>query len=457
MDDFELISQYDPSDAQESVPHSIEAEKSVLGSILLDGTKIETVAEKIRPEDFYLPQHQDIYKTMYAMMMRGEPIDMTTLIGSLDKAGITKNVGGSTYIAELAMYTPTAANVAYYVNIIEERSMLRRLIKAGSSIVDEARDGSKPLDEILNNAERRIYDISMKNSSETLLPISDVVHDSYLAIGDKMRLKGRLTGTATGFRDLDRVTSGLQKSDLIIVAGRPAMGKTAFVLNIASNVAFNEKKTVAIFSLEMSREQLVTRIMCAKAEVSMQSVKTGQIGEQELIKLSDELENLSEGKIYIDDTAGVSAVDIRSKCRRFKAQHGLDLIIIDYLQLMQSTKKTDSRTQEVSDITRALKILARELNVPIILLSQLSRAPEQRKDHTPIMADLRESGSIEQDADIIIMLYRPAVYGETTENTTKVILAKHRNGPTGTVNLAWIGEYTKFMDAAEEELGWESN
>ena len=422
------------------LPHSLEAEKSVLGGMLISREAAELVCEALKPEDFYLPAHQDIYAAMLQLYNRGNA------------------VGSVSYITELSLFVPSAANVSHYIRIVEDRSVMRQLIRAGTDIVQDAQTGERPVGDMLDDAERRIFNISMKKSEDTLVHIEKTAMDTYFHIGELMALKGKLSGITTGFTDLDRLTSGLQRSDLIIVAGRPSMGKTAFALNVAQNAAL-KGATICIFSLEMSREQLVRRMLCANAGVDMQRVNTGNTTDADLIELSTALADLSATNIYIDDTAGVSVAEIRSRCRKQKSRGGLDLIVIDYLQLMKTAGNSDNRATEISDVTRSLKILARELNVPIILLSQLSRGPESRTSngHRPIMADLRESGAIEQDADVIMLLYRPAVYAEAgdieaeNDNTMEVIVAKHRNGPTDTVYLSWLEQYTKFTDRSDRE------
>ena len=427
-------------------PHSIEAEKSILGSMLLSRNAVEQAMETLRGEDFYLARHQDIFDSIRGLYERNEPIDSVTVIDALDRAGKLAAVGGVMYITELSLYVPSAANAAHYIRIVEERSVLRQLIEASTSIASDAFSGEKSLEQILDDAERAIFNISMKKTSDTMVHIRDTLMDCYNRVGELMKLNGALTGVTTGFRDLDDLTSGLQPSDLVIIAGRPSMGKTAFALNLAQNAATKGKKTVCLFSLEMSREQLVQRMLCSDSGVNMQSVRTGSISDMDLVKIATSLDPLSKANIYIDDSPGCSVAEIRSKCRRLKSRVGLDMIVIDYLQLMQTGGKHDNRVLEISETTRKLKIMARELNVPVLLLSQLSRGPEQRSDHRPIMADLRESGAIEQDADVIILLYRPAVYDQSDDNTTEVIVAKHRNGPTATVKLAWLGETARFAD-----------
>ena len=435
-------------DGRQAIPFSIEAEKSVLGSMMLSREAVDLAAETLGEDDFYLAQHRRIFSAMAAIQKKNGVVDVVTLMEELDRLGQTENVGGIEYITELSLFTPASANVQYYIKIVEERSIMRRLMFAGSEITKDASEGKKEIEAMLDDAERRIFNISMRKNADTLLPIQATVHESYSRIGEMMLLKGSITGVPTGFADLDKLTSGMQKSDLVIVAGRPSMGKTALALNIASNAALRGNKTVVIFSLEMSREQLVIRLMSSEALVDMQALRRGETGEDELIRLAETLLPLSDAKIFIDDTANISVAEIRSKCRRLKARSGLDMVVIDYLQLMKTKKGGDNRVQEISELTRSLKILARELDVPILLLSQLSRAAHKVK---PTMAHLRESGSIEQDADIVMLIYRAAVYEETDDNTAEIILAKHRNGPTGTVELIWRGEYTRFDNKAVED------
>ncbi len=427
-------------------PHSIEAEKSILGSMLLSRTAVEQAMETLHGEDFYLARHQDIFDTIRSLYERGEAVDSVTVIDALDRAGKLAPSGGVMYITELSLFVPSAANAAHYIRIVEERSVMRQLIQAGTAIATDAFSGEKSLEQMLDDAERAIFNISMKKTSDTMVHIRETLMACYSRVGELMKLKGALTGVTTGFRDLDELTSGLQPSDLVIIAGRPSMGKTAFALNLAQNAATKGKKTVCLVSLEMSREQLVQRMLCSDSGVNMQSVRTGTISDMDLVKIATSLDPLAKADIYIDDSPGCSVAEIRSKCRRLKSRAGLDMIVIDYLQLMQTSGKHDNRVLEISETTRKLKIMARELNVPVVLLSQLSRGPEQRTDHRPVMADLRESGAIEQDADVIMLLYRPAVYDQSDDNTTEVIVAKHRNGPTATVKLAWLGEVAKFAD-----------
>lgn len=433
-----------------SLPHSVEAERSVLGSILISRTAMEQAAEALSAEDFYLPAHQDIFTVMLTLYNANKAVDVVTLTDSLERAGTLRRVGGVPYLTELSLETPSAANASHYIRIVEERSVMRRLVRAGGEISRDAMDGDEELDAILDAAERRIFSIAMRKNTDTLVPIQQTLDDCFERIGELIKLSGAISGVPTGFMELDKLTSGLQKSDLIIIAGRPSMGKTAFALNIATNAALKGKRSVALFSLEMSREQLVMRMLSSEASVNMQSIRNGTTTDAELLRIVDAMDTLSGTQIYIDDYAGATIALIRSKCRRLKAQRGLDLVVIDYLQLMQTVGKMENRQQAVSDMSRGLKLMARELDVPVVVLSQLGRGPELRKEHRPVMADLRESGAIEQDADLIMMLYRPAVYDESEDNLTEVIIAKHRNGPTKTVELAWRDDQMRFTDIANE-------
>ncbi len=433
-------------------PHSTDAERSVLGGMLIEANALELAIEQLHEEDFYLPTHQAIFTAMRDIRNAGGAVDLVTLSNELERHGKLDMVGGPLYLSELMSFVPTAVNTQEYISIVEEKSVRRLLIRAGGDIARDAQNDGGELEDALNGAERRIYDITMRKSADTLRPIEQVVPEAFNEISELMERKGTITGVSTGFTELNRMTNGFQKSDLIIIAARPAMGKTAFALNIAQYAALHDDRTVVIFSLEMSASQLVQRMLCTEATVESQKIKEGTVGSDELKRLVEVMEPMSRAKLFIDDTGGATVPEIRSKCRRLRARHGLDMIVIDYLQLMQSGggRKSDSRTQEVSDMTRQLKLLARELDVPVVLLAQLNRGPETRQDHTPMIADLRESGSIEQDADMVILLYRPAVYDEDADNTSQAIIAKHRHGPTGTVMLAWQGEYTRFMNLATE-------
>ena len=443
-------------------PHSLEAEKSVLGSMLISRDAAELAAEMLSASDFYVPQHQDIFEAMTELVSRAQPVDSVTIVDALERAGKLASAGGLGYIAELSLFVPSAANVSYYINIVEDRSVLRQLIKAGGEIMNEASASDSPVTDILDEAERRIFSISMKKNEETLVPVDKSAMAAYMRIGDLMRTRGQISGVPTGFRELDELTSGLQKGDLIIVAARPSVGKSTFAMNIAEYAATTAGKRVAVFSLEMSREQLTTRMLCSQAKVDMQKVNSGETTEEDLLVLSDALLTLSDSKMYIDDSGNLSVADIRSRCRRQKTRYGLDLVVVDYLGLLQLTSKRGSLVADIAEATRALKILAKELEVPIMLLCQLSRGSESRKEngYRPILADLRDSGAIEQDADLVLLLYRKALAmrnrkddsasgapnEEIEDNSAEVIVAKNRNGPLKTVNLAWQGMFARFVD-----------
>lgn len=428
------------------IPFSEDAEKSVLGSMMLSAEAVDLASEALNTEDFYIPKHRQIFAAMLDINARNGAVDVVTLLEELERRGTADSSGGIEYLTELSIFTPSAANVSNYIIIVEERSIMRRLMHAGTAITRDAMQGSKSVEAMLDDAERRIFNIAMHNNEDTLTQIRPVVYESYQRINTLINLKGKLTGVPTGYTDLDSMTSGLQKSDLIIIAARPSQGKTALGLNIAAHAAIREGKTVAIFSLEMSKEQLVMRLFASEARVNMQNVNHGTPSSQELLKLAEANLTLANANMYIDDRSNISVAEIRSKCRRLKARNGLDMIVIDYLQLMKTPNGSDNRVQEVSELTRSLKILARELNVPIVLLSQLSRKAAERK---PAMSDLRESGAIEQDADIIIMIYRDP--SRTDDNSAEIIVAKNRNGPVDSIFLTWIGEYTRFENRTLRE------
>ena len=436
-------------------PHSLEAEKSVLGSMLISRDAAELSAEMLTVQDFYMPQHQYIFEAMCDLVNHAKAVDSVTIVDALERAGKLAAAGGIGYIAELSLFVPSAANVSYYIKIVEDRSVLRQLIAAGGEIIKTASDSDAPITDILDEAERRVFNISMKKNEDTMVPVDKSALEAYMRIGELMKTKGEISGVPTGFKELDELTSGLQKGDLIIVAARPSVGKSTFAMNIAEYAATAANKKVAVFSLEMSKEQVVMRIMASESGVNMQKLRTGELGATEILKIADRFNTVGEAKILIDDTPGVTVAEVRSKCRRIQAIHGLDVVIIDYLQLMQSAKSQDSRVLEISAMTRALKILARELNIAVVVLSQLSREPDKRKDHTPLMSDLRESGSIEQDADVIMMLYRPAAYPDTQEamdgdNTSYINVAKHRNGATASIKVMWVPELTKYANYAPD-------
>lgn len=428
-------------------PHNLEAEQAVLGAILLENDAIVAAAEHIGPEDFYRAAHQRIFEAMLQLNDEAEPVDLITLSTRLKDQDLLEEVGGIGYLTELANAVPTAANVAHYAQIIEEKALLRRLIRTATQIASSGYAGAEDVRELISDAERRILEISGRRS-EGFVPIRDVLMDVFERVEFLYNHKGGVTGIPSGYPDLDKLTSGFQKSDLIIVAARPSVGKTAFALNVAQNVGVRAKETVAIFSLEMSAAQLVQRMICAEANVDANRMRTGHLEGDDWEKLTMAIGSLSEAAIYIDDSPALTTADIRAKCRRLKQERGLGLIVIDYLQLIHGRGRTaDNRQQEVSEISRSLKQIARELEVPVIALSQLSRSVEQRQDKRPMMSDLRESGSIEQDADIVAFLYRDDYYNQESEkkNIIEVIIAKQRNGPVGTVELVFLKNFNKFV------------
>jgi len=426
-------------------PHHVEAEQSIIGSLLIDRNALSEVSGRLKPKAFYLEKHQEIYEAILELYENSLPVDIITLTDVLAKRGTLEKVGDVDYIASLANAVPTTANVLHYVSIVEDKALLRSLIEASSKIVDLSYQGTMEGTEVLSEAEKTVFDLSQGMNRSGLESVNLVLDKAFTQLEELCRNKNDFTGVPSGFIDLDRKTSGFQNSDLILVAARPAMGKTSFVLNIAVNAALRNYP-VAIFSLEMSRLQLVNRLLSSESMVELEKMRTGKLDGEDWKKLSYTLGPLSKSPIYIDDNASTNVMEMMSKLRKLKLEKGLSLVIIDYLQLMEGRKKTDNRQQEISEISRALKIMAKELNVPVIALSQLSRAPETRNDHRPILSDLRESGGIEQDADMVMFLYRDDYYNEESENknVVEVIIAKHRNGSTGTVELAWIPQFTKF-------------
>lgn len=430
-------------------PHNLEAEQAVLGAIFLEPEAFPQASELLMPADFYRAGHQRIFDTMMKLSDRGEPIDLVTVTTYLSNTKTLEEAGGVSYLSDLAGSVPTAANIIYYSKIVEEKALLRRLIRTATDIVSSSFDKEDNVEDVLNEAEKNILEVSSRNNSGAFKEIKDVLIDVYDNIEQLHHNDADITGIATGFSDLDRITSGFQRNDLIIVAARPSVGKTAFALNVAQNVAVNTDENVAIFSLEMGADQLVSRMLCAEGNIDAQRLRTGSLEAEDWSKLTMAMGSLSNAGIFIDDSPGIRVSEIRSKCRRLKQEHGLGMILIDYLQLIQgSGNSKENRQQEVSEISRALKGLARELNVPLIALSQLSRGVESRQDKRPMMSDLRESGSIEQDADIVGFLYRDDYYDEESEqqNIIEIIISKQRNGPVGTVELAFVKEYSKFVD-----------
>lgn len=429
-------------------PHSIEAEQSVLGAMIIDKEAINTAIETIKPEDFYKEAHREIFEAILVLFNKNEPVDLITLQEELKRRDTLEPIGGVTYIANLSSSVATTANTKYYCKIVEEKSLLRRLIKSSDEIMDKSYEDQEEVNAIIELAERNIFDITQGSHKESLTPINEVLLSSFAQIEERAANKGELTGLTTGYIDLDKKLSGLQKSDLVLLAARPSMGKTALGINIATNSALKAKAKVAIFSLEMSKEQLVQRIISSTSHVDLQKIISGDLVDDEWLEIVNSMGPLSKMEIYIDDTAGISLTELKAKCRRLKIEKGLDLILIDYLQLMQMDGQIESRQQEISAISRGLKAVAKEMNCPVVALSQLSRAPELRSDHRPILSDLRESGAIEQDADVVMFLYRDDYYHEDSDkkNIGELIIAKHRNGPTGNIELVWKGEYTKFLN-----------
>lgn len=429
-------------------PHSIEAEQSVLGSMIMDHDAVIVASEILRASDFYRPDHAQIFAAIMELYTSGNPIDLITIQDKLVQHGALEQVGGLSYIADLASSVPTSAHIKQYAKIVQEKATLRKLIKVSTDISAKSYEGEEPLDNIMNFAEKSIFDVLQNKKTDDFTGIDEIVLTSIEKIEEAHKSKGGITGIETGFIDLDHRTAGLQPSDLVLVAARPSMGKTAFSLNIIQTAGIKNKKSVAVFSLEMSKDQLVSRMLCAEAMVDSQKARTGMLEPGDWERIGQSLPNITSSRIFIDDTPGINVMDMRAKCRRLKMEKGLDLIMIDYLQLMSGVGDGASRQQEISDISRSLKALAREMQAPVIALSQLSRACEQRTDHRPMLSDLRESGAIEQDADVVMFLYRDEYYHPDTEkkNVGEVIIAKQRNGPTGTVELAWLGQYTKFAN-----------
>lgn len=430
-------------------PHNNEAEQSVIGAIFLEPQALITAAEALIPEDFYRIAHQKIFSTMLSLSDKGEPIDIVTVTEELTAKKELEDIGGIAYLTEIANSVPTAANIMHYAKIVEEKSLLRRLIRVATQIVEDGFTREDEVEALLSEAEKNMMEVSNRKNAGDFKHIKDVLVQTYDNIEQLHSQQGEVTGIPTGFTDLDKVTAGFQRNDLIIVAARPSVGKTAFALNIAQNVATKTTENVAIFSLEMGADQLVSRILCAEGNIDAQVLRTGTLQAEDWRKLTMAMGSLSNAGIFIDDSSGIRVNEIRSKCRRLQQEHGLGMVIIDYLQLIQGSGRSgENRQQEVSEISRSLKGLARELKIPVIALSQLSRGVEQRQDKCPMMSDLRESGSIEQDADIVSFLYREDYYDKETENENmiEIIIAKQRNGPTGTVTLAFAKEYNKFLN-----------
>ena len=430
------------------MPNSLEAEQSVVGSMIMDKDAIVTAMEMLLKEDFYHQQYGILFDAMVELYSTGQPVDLVTLQNKLKEKDVPKEISSLEFVRDLVTSVPTSANIKYYASIVKDNSMKRKLIRVMEEIENECYAGKEGLESILDKTEHDVFGLLQSRQGGDFVPIRTVVMNALEKIEKAAQQEGTVTGISTGFIDLDYRTAGLQPSDLILVAARPSMGKTAFVLNIAQHVAFHENKCCAIFLLEMSKEQLVNRMFSLESKVDAQALRTGNLSEADWEKLAEGAGIIGDSKLIIDDTPGISISEMRSKCRKFKLEMGLDIIIIDYLQLMTGSGRSESRQQEISEISRSLKALARELKVPVVALSQLSRAVEQRPDHRPMMSDLRESGAIEQDADVVMFIYRDDYYNKDTElkGISEIIIAKQRNGPIGTVNLAWLPQYTKFAN-----------
>ncbi len=443
------------SAGQRLPPQNIEAEMSVLGGILLENEALNKALEMITPDDFYRDSHRKVFSAIIALSERSEPVDLVTLTGELQKAGGMDQVGGTSYLATLVDYVPTAANIVYYCRLVKEKAMARRLIHVATEIATEGYEGAD-MELTLDKAEKAIFELAENRDTPSYTPVKSILKDTFIAIEQLYERKEMITGVPTGWKDLDEMTAGMQAGDLVILAGRPSMGKTASALNIVEYASIFSEKPVPslVFSLEMGKEQLVQRLLCSVARVDASRLRTGHLGDSDWPKLTEAADKLSQAQMFIDDTPSISVLELRSKARRLKAEHGLGLIMIDYLQLMRGSNP-ESRQQEISEISRSLKALAKELKVPVIALSQLNRSLENRTDKRPIMADLRESGAIEQDADVIMFVYREAVYCEACRKRdnscdkdhardAEIIISKQRNGPIGTVHLTFRGEYTRF-------------
>lgn len=430
------------------LPHSEEAEQSVIGSMIMDREAIVVASELITGEDFYNRQYGVLYETMVELNEQGNPVDLITLQNRLKEKDVPPEVSSLEFVRDLITAVPTSANIKYYAEIVAEKATLRKLIRLNEEIANTCYAGKESLEFILEDTEKRVFQLVQRRNTGDFVPIRQVVMNAMDKIEAASRNKGAVTGIPTGFIDLDYRTAGMQPSDLVLIAARPSMGKTAFVLNIAEHVAFKQNKSVAIFSLEMSKEQLVNRMFSLESRVDAQHLRTGQLSDREWEKLIESAGIIGRSGLIIDDTPGITVSELRSKCRKFKLEQDLSMIIIDYLQLMTGSGRSDSRQQEISDISRSLKSLARELSVPVLALSQLSRAVEQRPDHRPMLSDLRESGAIEQDADVVMFIYRDDYYNKDTEkkDVAEIIIAKQRNGPIGTIELAWLPQYTKFAN-----------
>jgi len=462
--DFSAPQTFKPSQAPQASPEGLlptprippsdtEAEQAVLSSMLFDREAIAVAYEILRGDDFYRPDHKAIYEAMLELFTKNTPVDAITLCDKLNEYGILDQVGGRSYIAQLTASYYTSAHIKQHSKIVADKSVLRRLIKAANEISASGYEAREEIESVLEQAEKSIFEISMNRNTRDFSPINEVISLALERLEAVAKAQGRVTGVETGFIDFDNKTAGLQKSDLILIGARPSMGKTAFLLNIAQHAAVRRQVPTAIFSLEMSKEQLVNRMLCVEAMIDSHKFRTGDLDDDDWSKIAHSIAPLSNAPLYIDDTPGISVAELRAKCRRLKLEKNLGLVVIDYLQLMSgSSSRSESRQLEISEISRALKGLAKELDAPVLTAAQLSRAVEARKDHRPMLSDLRESGAIEQDADVVAFLYRDEYYNPDNvakKNHAEVIIAKQRNGPTGTVELTYLGQYTKFVNAAE--------
>ena len=438
-------------------PNSLEAERSVLGAMLQDSNAVMQASERLAKDDFYQPAHQELFDAMIKLYREQSPVDMVTVDTELTRRGTLEGVGGTAYLIELSQYVPTTANVKAYISLVSEKSTLRRLIKAAQEISQECYSQQNPLQETMNHAEKAIFDIVMNRSSgESLVHVKNVLYNTYANIEELSRLKGKISGVPTGFTALDNMLTGLHGGELVILGARPSMGKTSLAMNIASYAALNAGKSVAVFSLEMPREQIALRVLCSDAKVDMQKVRQGTLSGDDWVRLAKSIGPMSNAPLYIDDTAGITPSQLRSRCRRLMMDKGLDLIVLDYLGLMHADGKAENRQLEVSEISRSLKAIALELKVPVLACAQLSRASTARVDKRPALCDLRDSGSIEQDADVVMFIHREGYYDPNAEekNVGEIIVQKQRNGPLGTVKVAWLSEYTTYANLAPEASGY---
>ena len=433
-------------------PQNVDAEMAVLGAMLLESEAIGIAIERLSPDNFYHDTHKKLFQYVIGLYNENKPVDILTLTERLKNQNALESVGGASYIASLLNYVPTTANVEHYIKIVHDKSILRRLINVSHEVIGQCYEAPDEIERILDLAETKVFDISQKKIGDTIVPFRELIKDSVETVERLYQRKQLVTGIATGFRDFDQKTSGLQRSDLVVFAARPSMGKTAFAVNIAENVALKDNLPLALFSLEMSKPQLVMRMLCSYSRVSLHKVRTGFLGESDFPRLVAAASKLANAPIFIDDTPGITVMELRAKARRLKSKYDIQMIIVDYLQLMQSaSRRSENRQQEISEISRSLKSLARELNVPVVVISQLNRAVEGRHDHRPQLSDLRESGAIEQDADVVVLLLRKEYYdSQDSPGLANVILAKQRNGPTGDMTLRFFSEFTRFEDYSEE-------